>query len=89
MKFFLLDADYQVVGEKPKTVVRLFGLLEHKGNWERAILLDESHQPYIYVLSPEPYESQKKLESEGVTTDQGELRPNKIDVVPKKVFGEE
>ena len=62
MKFFLLDADYQVVGEHDsKTVVRLFGLCKKKDKWEKCILLDESHEPYIYVLSPEPYESKKKL----------------------------
>jgi len=90
MKFFLLDADYQVVGEKePKTVVRLFGLCKKKDKWEKCILLDESHQPYIYVLSPEPHESKKKLEEEGVQTEQGELKPIKIDVIQKKVYGEE
>ena len=89
MKFFLLDADYQVIGEKEKkTVVRLFGLCKKKNSWEKCILLDESHEPYIYVLSPEPYESKKKLEEEGAPTEDGELKPKKIDVVQKKVFGE-
>lgn len=71
----LLDIDY--VTKDEKAVVRLFGKIKGDENGKDIIAIDDSFEPYIYVISDDIEYCKKEIE---------ELNPEKIEIVNKKNF---
>lgn len=71
----LLDIDY--ITRDEKAVVRLFGKIKGDTHGKDIIAIDESFEPYIYVISDDLGSCKKEIE---------ELNPEKIEVVTKKNF---
>ena len=71
----LLDIDY--ITNDEKAVVRLFGKMKGDKEGKNIIAIDDSFEPYIYVISDDFKTCTKELE---------ELNPEKIEIVEKKNF---
>jgi DNA polymerase I len=71
----LLDIDY--VTKDEKAIVRLFGKIKGDNQEKDIIAIDESFEPYIYVISDDLEYCKEEIE---------ELNPEKIEVIEKKNF---
>ncbi|MDR2967267.1 MAG: DNA-directed DNA polymerase [Methanobacteriaceae archaeon] len=71
----LLDIDY--ITNDGKAAVRLFGKIKDSDQGKNIIAIDDSFEPYIYVISDDLKSCRKEIE---------ELNPEKIEIVTKKDF---
>ncbi|MCL2156741.1 MAG: DNA-directed DNA polymerase [Methanobrevibacter sp.] len=71
----LLDIDY--ITKDEKAAVRLFGKIKGDEQGKNIIAIDESFEPYIYVISDDIKLCRREIE---------ELNPEKIETVTKKNF---
>lgn len=80
LRFWILDVNYEVVGEIPE--IRLWGI-DDKGN--RVIVIDREFRPYFYVL-PEKEEYVDEL-AEKIRKLGTKHKVLKVEVVERKFFG--
>ncbi len=71
----LLDIDY--ITKDEKAVVRLFGKIKGDGEGNDIIAIDESFEPYIYVVADDLQKCEQEIK---------ELNPKKMEIVKKKNF---
>lgn len=84
MQFFPLNITYKIIDDKP--VVHLFGRTTDD---QQIILLDDSFEPYFYVV-PKPRKNVKdKLEKIEIDDDDKKAKVTKTEIVRKKILGKE
>ncbi len=82
IRFFLIDADYDVVNNRP--VIRLFGRTEKN---ESVIVEDRSFKPYFYIIPKiSPALAKEKLQALKLfDEDKNPLEIESIDLVKKEI----
>lgn len=84
IQFFPLDIAYKVIDDKP--VIHLFGrTVDNK----QVLILDDSFEPYFYVIPKEGIDLREKLEKIEVERDDKIAKVTKTEIVDKKYLGKE
>jgi len=84
IQFFVLDAKYKIIDEKPE--VYLFGKTL---NGEHIILIDNSFEPYFYVIPKKDQDIRSKIEKLKVEKKEGISEVTKTEIVKKNYFEKE
>lgn len=86
LRFFLIDADYDVVNNKP--IIRLFGRTEKN---ESVIVEDRSFKPYFYIIPKigPAIAKEKLLSLKLVDEDKNKLEIESIEIVKKEIDGKD
>ena len=82
IRFFPLDVTYKVIDNKP--VIHLYGRIE---NGPQICVLDDSFEPYFYVVAKEGAEIREKLEKLSVTQNNEISYVTKAEQVSKEYLG--
>src|SRR3989338_4548183 len=82
IRFFPLDIIYKVIENKP--VIHLYGRIE---NGPQVCILDDSFEPYFYVVAKEGAEIREKLEKLSVTNNNEISYVTKADPISKEYLG--
>lgn len=84
IQFFPLDITYKVIDGKP--VIYLFG---RTVDGRQVLILDDTFEPYFYIIPKKDIDVKEKLEKIAVERDDRTARVTKTEIVNKKYLGNE
>jgi len=84
IQFFPLDITYKVMDDKP--VTHLFG---RTVDGKQVLILDDTFEPYFYVIPKKDIDVKEKLEQIAVEREDKTARVTKTEIVNKKYLGNE